>query len=132
MKLEPVYLLAPLPEKPKGVSRRALLLFGAASAAAGFAVGWSTFHKAHAPDNERLTWALSLVDAPIERLLAEADALLLVAAVTGDSRLESTLLRMAGSARSLAPAEEEELLDKLRTVSGEYPRLAHALETRRR
>lgn len=132
MKLEPVYLLAPAPAAPKGFSRRALLLVGVTSAAAGMAVGWTALRRPDETRHERLDWALNLIEAPLDRVLAEADAFFLVAAVTKDSRLEPTLIRMFEFADGQASPGNQDLLESLRTVAPDFPRLAHALETRDR
>ena len=102
MKLDPVFLVAPEPERRASAvcTRRALALWSLAAAGLGLGAGaylarWRPARAAHEPPlDASLAWALDLQSGPLDGLLAAADAFLARAVTFADPRLEPGLRRL--------------------------------------
>jgi hypothetical protein len=126
MRLNPVFLVGPEPEKPpaRDVSRRAFLtgIFGGAALGGGITLAvlrpWGTADPAPRTDSESLSWALSIQQADLEELLANYATFLLVFAEERDERLIPGLERLVVS-----------VLERQETLRADAPALARSLAT---
>ncbi|MBI5851904.1 MAG: hypothetical protein HZB39_12890 [Planctomycetes bacterium] len=108
MKLDPVYLLAPEPQrKPAATcSRRTLAAWTIASAVLGWASGtfsarvWFDREPAPSAADASLAWALELQSGPLSALLASSDGFLARVVTYEDPRLHRGLHRLCDAVLS--------------------------------